>query len=592
MQRTQKVVLSTAKIISYGLFAIIISYLFMVSIFNTCVMCYIDEHIFYVKDFGILMVFGIAVFLLLCAFAELRWEKAKRNISDSTTPVSKPYGNTAYHVGTLLWFVVLLLLIFTISLRPQYDPGSVYDAAGSLLRGDFSEWQQGGYLYTFPFQNGLVLLEVPFWVLLGEKAYLGIQVYNLILWYVAILGLCYLAKEFFGEHVSKITYVILLMFIPMWSYVTYVYGTVPGLSFSVLAMCFEHRYEKTGRWKHLLFCAICLFIAVMYKSNYEIFAIAVGIMLLLHGIKNKTWKSIVGLILVVVAVVLEIKLIPYVMHILTGADTGNGIPMIAWVAMGLKESNIAPGWYNRFTVLAYEECQYNIAAVQQRSVASIQETLKLFADNKDYAISFFGRKIASMWSSPDLEGFSTIGKMNVNGTLPYWMKDIFYGGGIMNTVLLLVLDVFQSMVYALVLVHLLLKRKKITLEQIVLLTTFLGGFLFHLFWEGKCQYSIPYYVLLLPYAASGFVEVVMHIKELLNMPKNARFAQVYKSVTARVLGIGIAVVLICTVWNGNAIQSMIRMQSDTGEWIYFIQNSTYWKSNDFRFGELYYKQEE
>jgi len=575
MNRTQKVVLSTAKIISYGLFAIIISYLFLVSIFSTCVMSYMDEHIFYVKDFGILMVFGIVGLLVLCALLRDKILKSP---------------NKAYYLGTILWFGILLALIIILDFRPYYDPGSVYDAAGSLLRGDFSQWQQGGYLYTFPFQNGLVLLEIPFWLLLGEKAYLGIQIYNLILWYVAILGLCYLAKEFFGEAVSKMAYVLLLVFVPMWAYVTYCYGTVPGLSFSILAICLEHQYEKTGKWKPLIFCAICLFIAVMYKSNYEIFAIAVGIMLLLHAVRNKIWKSIVGLGIITATVLLEIMLIPYIMHLLTGADTGNGIPMIAWIAMGLKESNIAPGWYNRFTLLAYEECQYNVAAVQQMSVASIKETMTLFAENKEYFVSFFGRKIASMWSSPELECFTTINKMNVNGTLPYWLKDVLYNGGIINTILLLGLDVLQSVIYAMVLLHLLLNRKKITLEQAVLLITFLGGFIFHLFWEGKCQYSIPYYVLLLPYAASGLVEAVNELKTILpkclrrkekEPEKNDAVLKIRNSASGKMVALAMAVVLACTLLNGTALQSTIKIQSDTGEWIYFMQNSTQWKNEDF-----------
>lgn len=572
MEKAQSVALNISKTISYGLFGIIITYLFLVSIFSTCVMSYMDEHIFYVKDFGILMVFGIGCLLVLCALLRGKFSKIPCK---------------AYYLITFLWFALLLALIFITDFRPQYDPGSVYDAAGCLLRGDYTPWQRGEYLYTFPFQNGLVLLEVTFWLLLGEKAYLGIQVYNLILWYATIHGLCYLTKQYFGKNVAKIGYVLLLAFVPMWAYVTYCYGTVPGLAFSVFAMCFENRYEQNGKWKELLFCGLCLFVAIMYKSNYEVFAIAIGIMLLLHSIKKATWKPLVGIVVIIAAVLLEIKLIPYILHLITGADTGNGIPMIAWIAMGLKESNIAPGWYNRFTVLAYEECGYDIAAVTERSVASIKETLSLFGENTAYAISFFGRKIASMWSSPELECFTTINKMNVGGTLPYWMKDILYNGGLLNTGLLLLLDVFQSVTYALVLLYLLLSGKKIKIEQGVLLITFLGGFIFHLFWEGKCQYSIPYYVLLLPYAAKGLEDATHRLQKWLQKlfskeaDKKTVITQACKTVSGKAIGIFLVITLVCTVLNGSFLQSTVKLQSDTGEWIYFMQNSTQWKNEDF-----------
>ena len=572
MNKYQKGVLGTAQTVSYGLFGIIIGYLFLVSIFSSCVMSYTDEHIFYVKDFAVLMVFGIGVFLVLCAFLRRVFSKMSKWV---------------YRVGTILWFALLLALIFTVNFRPQYDPGSVYDAAGGLLYGDYSPWQQGGYLYTFPFQNGLVLLEVPFWLLLGEKAYFGIQIYNLILWYMTILGLCYLTKEYFGESTAKLTYVALLLFLPMWAYVTYCYGTVPGLFFSVLAMCLEHRYEMNGKWKELLFCGLSLFIAVMYKSNFEIFAIAVGIMLLLHGIRNKSWKSVAGVAVALVFVMAEVKGIPYAMHLITGEDTGNGIPMIAWIAMGLRESSIAPGWYNQFTLLAYEECKYDVSAVTQMSIESIKETSTLFAANKDYFISFFGRKIASIWSSPEWECFTTINKMNVDGTLPYWMKDILYNGGVMNTVLLLGLDAFQSVIYSLVLIHLLHSGKKVKLEQSVLLITFLGGFIFHLFWEGKCQYSIPYYVLLFPYAAKGLDDTTDHIQQMVQRlkEKSIGIKQLCKDTcrtkTGKITGIIFAIILIISMVNTGLLQSTIKPQSDTAEWIYFMQNSTQWKNEDF-----------
>ena len=55
-----------------------------------------------------------------------------------------------------------------------------------------------------------------------------------------------------------------------------------------------------------------------------------------------------------------------------------------------------------------------------------------------------------------------------------------------------------------------------------------------------------------------------------------------KSTTSgKIIGIGLAIVLACTLLNGTVLQSTIKIQSDTGEWIYFMQNSTQWKNEDF-----------
>ena len=39
------------------------------------------------------------------------------------------------------------------------------------------------------------------------------------------------------------------------------------------------------------------------------------------------------------------------------------------------------------------------------------------------------------------------------------------------------------------------------------LLTFIGGFVFHFFWEAKCQYTLPYFVLLIPYSVLGMESV-------------------------------------------------------------------------------------
>mgnify|MGYP003375389639 FL=1 len=44
-------------------------------------------------------------------------------------------------------------------------------------------------------------------------------------------------------------------------------------------------------------------------------------------------------------------------------------------------------------------------------------------------------------------------------------------------------------------------RKNLSLEVILLLTIFVGGFTFHLLWEAKSRYIIPYIVVLIPLAS-------------------------------------------------------------------------------------------
>ena len=67
------------------------------------------------------------------------------------------------------------------------------------------------------------------------------------------------------------------------------------------------------------------------------------------------------------------------------------------------------------------------------------------------------------------------------------------------------LDVLQFWTYAGALFYLIFARKdKRFFDSLLLQITVLGGFVFHCVWEAKGQYTISYFVLLLPLAVLGF----------------------------------------------------------------------------------------
>ena len=46
---------------------------------------------------------------------------------------------------------------------------------------------------------------------------------------------------------------------------------------------------------------------------------------------------------------------------------------------------------------------------------------------------------------------------------------------------------------------------------LVLLVTVFGGFLFHMLWEAKGRYILPYFVMMLPMAAVGLAELTERV---------------------------------------------------------------------------------
>lgn len=55
-------------------------------------------------------------------------------------------------------------------------------------------------------------------------------------------------------------------------------------------------------------------------------------------------------------------------------------------------------------------------------------------------------------------------------------------------------------------------KEELSPEMLLLMTVFVGGFVFHAFWEAKGQYTLPYFVLLIPLAVQGYWSVLTAAK--------------------------------------------------------------------------------
>ena len=94
-------------------------------------------------------------------------------------------------------------------------------------------------------------------------------------------------------------------------------------------------------------------------------------------------------------------------------------------------------------------------------------------------------KISSMWTE---NTYSAVRNNTVkNYNLEWLIKPLtFY-----QKVLLILIGLCSFII-------LFQNRKNISLELLLLITVFVGGFLFHVLWEAKSRYIIPYIVILIP----------------------------------------------------------------------------------------------
>lgn len=598
MDKLQKIFLKCSNHIVYGLFAVIVMYLFLLSLFGTCVMVYTDEHIFYIKDYPIPMLMGLGVLVVYMAWGRGKVNEVRQRRKAAADEEMRKSGKVAedgpgrlrdglkkwFLLGiTVCWFLLFIFWIWKTLLPPMHDQYFVFYGAKEFLEGDYTRWQPGGYLYMYPFQNTLMLFYTVFHLIFGEQALLAVELFNLLCWYLGILAVCSLTESYFGEAAAKWTYVALLSFLPMWGYVTYIYGTVPGLCFGLWGIRMERKFEETKKNRYLLAAGVLLMLAVMWKNNYLIFAAAVMIMVFLFAVRKKTVKPLWGIAWILALYFLGTKGTLVLIEHVTGQEMTNGIPLIAWVAMGLRESNIAPGWFNMYTEKLYETCGYQGSAMIQPAVEEIQKSFSLFAQQPDYALRFFSRKLSSMWNSPLLESVTIITKRNSTGELSYAVKDILYNGGVWNTVLFLWQDIVQSILLFGLVLFLVFDKKKLKLENSCMIIAVLGGFLFHIFWEGKCQYVLPYYILLFPFSVQGYLSSSAYLAggtDGLN-GIGGRVRVLWKEGIAKFLAAVIALVLVITVLPGDFIGAVVKMGNDTSDYIWYCRNEVQWKNEDY-----------
>lgn len=68
------------------------------------------------------------------------------------------------------------------------------------------------------------------------------------------------------------------------------------------------------------------------------------------------------------------------------------------------------------------------------------------------------------------------------------------------------------------------------LHRLLLPMIFIGGFIFHMFWEAKCQYTVTYFVLLIPYCVKGLMDMTDEIADwILHIKKGQGFFKTIKN---------------------------------------------------------------
>ena len=153
--------------------------------------------------------------------------------------------------------------------------------------------------------------------------------------------------------------------------------------------------------------------------------------------------------------------------------------------MAMEEGPRYYGWYNESIGESALKDPINI---KPQYMQRIKDRLSYFSKNIGYTINFYTMKITSMWAE------NTYSALFNNANDKYDLEKINDSLTFYQKALLIVTCLCSLIV-------LIQNRKNLSLEVIFLITIFLGGFAFHILWEAKSRYILPYIISLIPVAS-------------------------------------------------------------------------------------------
>lgn len=288
-------------------------------------------------------------------------------------------------------------------------------------------------------------------------------------------------------------FVFILTFVPLIMLSTFIYGDIPSLALCLFATYFMMKYTESRQIKFPIYAAIFTMFAYMMRMNNLIFIIATIIYLLLNTFKlivEKMWKkTLINIVIIAMYVCSSIIPATLVQNYYLNKYNMNkdaGYPVISYFLMAMEESWRGNGWYSENRG---EYALKNTEKAKEEYKDEIKNRLEYLSNNAGYTIDFYVKKIASMWAE---NTYSSVRSNIVKENDPI---EQFYGVIMFfQKAMLIMLCVCSCIV-------LIQKRKNLSLDIIFLITIFIGGFAFHILWEAKSRYIIPYIIVLMPIAS-------------------------------------------------------------------------------------------
>ena len=435
----------------------------------------------------------------------------------------------------LLALAGILGVVWVLNTRyiPRADRLSILQFAEHLRKKEYGAFGAGTYMARYPHQSGMVLFLCGLSYLWGDGNYVAFQLLNVGAYLVILWTLGELSRRL-GRG-TVVPTLLGLLFLPLLFYTSFLYGTLLGLAMALLAAVETVDYCHKGTAVHGILAGVFLLLALVFKSNYQIFALGLGIYAAVYLLTKKAGKRWPVLAVLLLAFVLGTKLPIACMEQITGQDFSHGSTTLAWVVMGLHDDgNQAPGRYDGYVWSTLDDAELDAQRQKARVRQDLKERLDYLVKNPKYTAQMLVKKTASQWCDPLFEGHWILQQMKSDYDIPEQLRAVSAPVGSWHMSRLLnYLHIWLLFGAALLIFS---GKEELSPEMLLLMTVFVGGFVFHTFWEAKGQYTLPYFVLLIPLAVQGYWSVITAAKT-----GGKTLARRYGALLALVLAVNLAV---------------------------------------------------
>ena len=541
MKRWDKTLLMIYQVIVANIYQLIVGILLVLAMFFTCYID-IDEKTYFVVDSaGKNIISLILLMIVLCLLSR------STRIQEFCSKIESD-GKLFRKCRRILLFTIFGISVFWL-LATQYTPGSdqvtLQNAVSYLRDQDYSLFAIDGYLSENVHQLGYVWICYMLSFIIGSRNYVALQLLNaagIVLFYSSLVSI--------GAHMkmSRVQQLAILcagiFFFPLLMYSSFIYGNICGLAFSVAAIRKELDFFEKRKKTDLILAAASMTLAIIFKSNSLIFMIAMIILAIAESIHKRRILFLVIPVLLIAGFLIESNGIRTYFEKVSNT-TLNGSSYWGYVAMGLQRAeNKAPGWYNGYVYDSYVASGYNKEVQESMAKEEVRGLLKEFIMHPGDASVFFFEKTASEWNNPTFQCYNIIQWRDSRIERSDWaLKFVSANGADTGTKYLDIIQFFLltgAFFYCM-----LFWKERSFFVSLGLIIAFIGGFLFHLFWEAKGQYTLPYFSLLMPYAVAAYSKITALLGMVLKKQNGAGRILMKHMRQSIVLIPSLLVILIC-----------------------------------------------